>query len=301
MYYFTHFCGYANVFMRDDLYNHTYSFAPECPTSMVVRVLSVFLPACIALFSLMTFKTEGDVLAEPTSPSEVSLEVSKAPAFPRLCTRPPSSAISATLPLPPFQSPISTSPLELPNDGFAPLSSAPARAMSVPPALQAAPKDYTTNKPPLSAPATDALTSWAQSQWIAFNDTSVPCRGPSHQAARPRSVPLSQQPKLFSRGPAIDCFASTEREESAPNLRETAVKGVQDGKFCGMRSMFKYINDMLLLTCLLFYYVNTIFILFYFINFNSLVDNIFVFCLFKSLNSSIYLFFFNDIYFITFI
>ncbi|XP_056601104.1 F-BAR domain only protein 2 isoform X2 [Triplophysa dalaica] len=178
--------------------------------------------------SSVPLSSEGDVLAEPTSPSEVSLEVSKAPAFPRLCKRPPSSAISATPPLPPFQSPISTSPWELHNDGFAPLSSAPARAMSVPPALQAAPKDYTTNKPPLSAPATDALTSWAQSQWIAFNDTSVPCRGPSHQAARPRSVPLSQQPKLFSRGPAIDCFASTGTEESTPNLRETAVKGVQD-------------------------------------------------------------------------
>ncbi|XP_057209049.1 F-BAR domain only protein 2 isoform X2 [Triplophysa rosa] len=190
--------------------------------------LDPFGPTSTGSGSSVPHSSEGDVQAEPTSPSEVSLEVTKAPAFPRPCKRPPSTANSGTPPLPPFQSPLSTSPWELPDDGFAPLSSAPARAMSVPPALQAAPKDYTTHKPPLSAPATDALTSWAQSQWIAFNDTSVPCRGPSHQAARPRSVPLSQQPKLFSRGPAIDCFASTEREENAPNLREAAVKGVQD-------------------------------------------------------------------------
>lgn len=204
---------------------------------MIVSVLSVFLQPCIALFSLMAFITEVDVQAEPTSPSEVSLEVTKAPAFPFPCKFPPPPANSGAPSFPP-----STSPWELPDDDFALLSSAPARAMSVPPALQAAPQDYTTHKPPLSAPATgpDALTSWAQSQWIAFNDTFVPCRGPAHQAARPRSVPLSQQPKLLSRGPAIDCFASTGREESTPNLRDTTARGVQDGKFCGMRSMFKY-------------------------------------------------------------
>lgn len=188
----------------------------------------------------MALITDVDVQPEPTSPSEVNFDVTEAPAFPLPCKLLPSSAASGTPPFLPLQSPSSTSPWELPNEAFSPLSSAPARAMSVPPALQAASKDYTTHNPPLSAPATgpDALISWAQSQWIAFNDTFVPCRGPSHQVARPRSVPLSQQAKLFSRGPTTDSFASTGREESALNLRETAARGMQDGKFCGMRACF---------------------------------------------------------------
>ncbi|XP_073717055.1 F-BAR domain only protein 2 isoform X1 [Misgurnus anguillicaudatus] len=169
---------------------------------------------------------EVDLQPEPSSPSEVSLEVAEPPAFPLPSKLPTSIANS----FPSVPSLPSTSPWELPNEAFAPVSSAPARATSVPPALQTPPKDYTTHSPPLSAPATgpDAVASWAQSQWIAFNDTFVPCRGPSYQAARPRSVPLSQQTKLFSRGPAADSFASTGRDEFALSQKEAPVRGTQD-------------------------------------------------------------------------
>ncbi|XP_073670760.1 F-BAR domain only protein 2 isoform X2 [Paramisgurnus dabryanus] len=174
---------------------------------------------------------EVDLQPEPTSPSEVSLEVAEPPDFPLPSKLPTTSvANSATLPFPSVPSLPSTSPWEPPNEAFAPVSSPPARATSVPPALQTLSRDFTTHKPPLSAPATcpDAVASWAQSQWIAFNDTFVPCRGPSYQVARPRSVPLSQQAKLFSRGPSADSFASTGRDECALSPKEAPVRGMQD-------------------------------------------------------------------------
>ncbi|KAL0193262.1 hypothetical protein M9458_011558, partial [Cirrhinus mrigala] len=179
----------------------------------------------------MTPVTEVDLQSEPTSPSAVSLEVTEAPAFPLPSKFPPPAAFAkpSTPPFPVLSSPPSTSPWEFRNEVVASLHPSPTRAMSVPPALQAAPKDYAAHKPPLSAPATgpDALSSWAQSQWIAFNDAFVPCRGLSHQPARPRSVPVSQQPKLFSRDPA-DPFGSFGREESIPSLKETSARPMQD-------------------------------------------------------------------------
>ncbi|XP_059406523.1 F-BAR domain only protein 2-like [Carassius carassius] len=169
---------------------------------------------------------EVDLQSEPTSPSAVSLEITEAPAFPLPSKLPPPAGLAKPC-TPPF--PVLSSPLELPDEAVAPLAPGPARAMSVPPALQAAPKDYATHKPPLSAPVTgpDALSSWAQSQWIAFNDAFVPCRGLSHQPARPRSVPVSHQPKLFSRE-LVDTFGSFGREESAPSLKEAPARPMQD-------------------------------------------------------------------------
>lgn len=192
----------------------------------------LFLQPCITLFSLMTPVTEVDFQSEPTSPSAVSLEITEASAFPLPSKLPPPAGLAklCSPPFPVLSSPPSTSPWELPDVAVAPLRPGPARAMSVPPALQAAPKDYATYKPPLSAPVTgpDTLSSWAQSQWIAFNDAFVPCRGLSHQPARPRSVPVSQQPKLFSREPA-DPFGSFGREESAPSLTGAPARPMQDG------------------------------------------------------------------------
>ncbi|XP_051513275.1 F-BAR domain only protein 2-like isoform X4 [Myxocyprinus asiaticus] len=173
---------------------------------------------------------EVDLLSEPTSPSAVSLEVAEAPALPLpYKILPFSLANSGPLPFPTLPSPPSTSPWELPDEAFALLNPAPTRAMSVPPALQATPKNYTTQMPPLSAPATgpDMLSFWAQSQWIAFNDAFVPCRGPSHLPAGPQSVPVSQQLKLFSREPT-DPFANIRREESASSLKEVAARPMQD-------------------------------------------------------------------------
>ncbi|XP_052412357.1 F-BAR domain only protein 2 isoform X1 [Carassius gibelio] len=169
---------------------------------------------------------EVDLQSEPTSPSAVSLEITEAPAFPLPSKLPPPAGLAKPC-TPPF--PVLSSPRELPDEAVAPLAPGPARAMSVPPALQAAPKDYATHKPPLSAPVTgpDALSSWAQSQWIAFNDAFVPCRGLSHQPARPRSVPVSHQPKLFSRE-LVDTFGSFGGEESAPSLKEAPARPTQD-------------------------------------------------------------------------
>ncbi|XP_026067738.1 F-BAR domain only protein 2 isoform X3 [Carassius auratus] len=169
---------------------------------------------------------EVDLQSEPTSPSAVSLEITEAPAFPLPSKLPPPAGLAKPC-TPPF--PVLSSPRELPDEAVAPLAPGPARAMSVPPALQAAPKDYATHKPPLSAPVTgpDALSSWAQSQWIAFNDAFVPCRGLSHQPARPRSVPVSHQPKLFSRE-LVDTFGSFGREESAPSLKKAPARPTQD-------------------------------------------------------------------------
>ncbi|XP_042580199.1 F-BAR domain only protein 2 isoform X1 [Cyprinus carpio] len=175
--------------------------------------------------------SEVDLQSEPTSPSAVSLEITEAPAFSLPSKLPPPAGLAkpCTPPFPVLSSPPSTSPRKLPDEAVAPLAPGPARAMSVPPALQAAPKDYATHKPPLSAPVTgpDALSSWAQGQWIAFNDAFVPCRGLSHQPARPRSVPVSHQPKLFSREP-VDPFGSFGREGSAPSLKEAPARPMQD-------------------------------------------------------------------------
>ncbi len=158
---------------------------------MSVSTWLIFLQPCITLFSLMTPVTEVDLQSEPTSPSAVSLEITEASAFPLHSKLPPPAGLTklCSPPFPVLSGPPSTSPWELPDEAVAPIHPGPARAMSVPPALQAAPKDYATHKPPLSAPVTgpDALSSWAQSQWIAFNDAFVPCRGLSHQPARPRS------------------------------------------------------------------------------------------------------------------
>ncbi|XP_016143070.1 F-BAR domain only protein 2 isoform X2 [Sinocyclocheilus grahami] len=175
--------------------------------------------------SSIPHSSEVDLQSEPTSPSVVSLEITEAPSFPLPSKLPPPAGLAKPC-TPPF--PVLSSPWELPDEAVAPLHPGPARAMSVLPALQAAPKDYVTHKPPLSAPVTgpDALSSWAQSQWIAFNDAFVPCRGLSHQPPRPRSVPISQQPKLFSREP-VDTFGSFGREESAPSLKEAPARPMQ--------------------------------------------------------------------------
>ncbi|XP_050965455.1 F-BAR domain only protein 2 isoform X2 [Labeo rohita] len=193
--------------------------------------LDPFGPTSTSSTSSIPHSSEVDLQSEPTSPSAVSLEVNEAPAFPLPSKLPPPAGLAkpCTPPFAALSSPPSTSPWEFPDEVVAPLHPGPTRAMSVPPALQAAPKDFATHKPPLSAPATgpDALSSWAQSQWIAFNDAFVPCRGLSHQPARPRSVPVSQQLKLFSRDPA-DPFGSFGREESAPSLKETPTQPMQD-------------------------------------------------------------------------
>ncbi|XP_042612298.1 F-BAR domain only protein 2-like isoform X1 [Cyprinus carpio] len=174
---------------------------------------------------------EVDLQAEPTSPSAVSLEVTEASSFPLSSKLPPPAGLAkpSSSPFPVLPSAPSISPWELPDKAVALLHPGPTRAMSVPPALQSTPKDCATHKPPLSAPATgsDIFSSWAQSQWIAFNDTFVPCRGPSHQPARPRSVPVSQQLKVFSREPA-DPFGSIGREESTPSLKEAPARPMQD-------------------------------------------------------------------------
>ncbi|XP_073695779.1 F-BAR domain only protein 2 isoform X2 [Garra rufa] len=193
--------------------------------------LDPFGPTSTSSSASIPHSSEVDLQSEPTSPSAVTLEVTEAPAFPFPSKLPPPAALAkpSTPPSPAFSSPPSTSPWEFPDGAVAPLHPGPTRAMSVPPALQAAPKDYGTHKPPLSAPATgpDVLSSWAQSQWIAFNDAFVPCRGLSHQPARPRSVPVSQHPKLFCRDPA-DPFGSFGREESTPSLKETPARPMQD-------------------------------------------------------------------------
>ncbi|XP_016430475.1 F-BAR domain only protein 2-like [Sinocyclocheilus rhinocerous] len=169
---------------------------------------------------------EVDLQWEPTSPSAVSLEVTEAPSFPLPSKLPPPAGLAkpSSSPFPVLPSAPSISPWELPDKAVALLHPGPTRAMSVPPALQSTPKDCATHKPPLSAPAAgpDMFSSWAQNQWIAF-----PCRGPSHQPARPRSVPVSQQLKVFSREPA-DPFGSTGREESAPTLKEAPARPMQD-------------------------------------------------------------------------
>uniref|UniRef100_A0A8C2F6E6 F-BAR domain only protein 2 n=1 Tax=Cyprinus carpio TaxID=7962 RepID=A0A8C2F6E6_CYPCA len=174
---------------------------------------------------------EVDLQAEPTSPSAVSLEVTEASSFPLSSKLPPPAGLAkpSSSPFPVLPSAPSISPWELPDKAVALLHPGPTRAMSVPPALQSTPKDCATHKPPLSAPATgsDIFSSWAQSQWIAFNDTFVPCRGPSHQPARPRSVPVSQQLKVFSREPA-DPFGSIGREESTPSLKQAPARPMQD-------------------------------------------------------------------------
>ncbi|XP_016358270.1 F-BAR domain only protein 2 isoform X2 [Sinocyclocheilus anshuiensis] len=187
--------------------------------------LDPFGPTSTSSSSSIPHSSEVDLQSEATSPSTVSLEITEAPAFPLPSKLPPPAGLAKPC-TPPF--PVLSSPWELPDEAVTPLHPGPARAMSVPPALQAAPKDYATHKPPLSAPVTgpDALSSWAQSQWIAFNDAFVPCRGLSHQPARPRSVPVSQQPKLFSREP-VDTFGSFGREESALSLKEAPARPMQ--------------------------------------------------------------------------
>ncbi|XP_016381322.1 F-BAR domain only protein 2 isoform X2 [Sinocyclocheilus rhinocerous] len=187
--------------------------------------LDPFGPTSTSSSSSIPHSSEVDLQSEPTSPSAVSLEITEAPAFPLPSKLPPPAGLAKPC-TPPF--PVLSSPWELPDEAVAPLHPGPARAMSVPPALQAAPKDYATHKPPLSAPVTgpDAFSSWAQSQWIAFNDAFVPCRGLSHQPARPRSVPVSQQSKLFSREP-VDTFDRFGREESAPSLKEAPARPMQ--------------------------------------------------------------------------
>ncbi|XP_067294719.1 F-BAR domain only protein 2 isoform X2 [Pseudorasbora parva] len=171
---------------------------------------------------------EVDLQSEPTSPSAISLEVTEPPDLLLPSKLPPPAGLAKScgpsFPVLPF--PPSTS---LRNEAVAPFHPGPTRALSVPPALQAVPTDCTTHKPPLSAPATgpDTLSSWAQSQWIAFNDAFVPCRGPSHQPARPRSVPVSQQPKLFFRESG-DPFGSIGKEESTPSLKEAPARFIQD-------------------------------------------------------------------------
>lgn len=197
--------------------------------SACLSVCGKFLQACITFFSLMTLVTEVDLQSEPTSPSAVLLEVTEPPALPLPSKLPPPAGLAKpctpSFPVLPF--PPSTS---LPDEAVAPLHPGPTRALSMPPALQAIPKDYATHKPPLSAPATgpDTLSSWAQSQWIAFSDAFVPCRGPSHQPARPRSVPVSQQPKLFFREIG-DPFGSIGKEESTSSLNEAPARSMQDG------------------------------------------------------------------------
>ncbi|XP_056097378.1 F-BAR domain only protein 2 isoform X2 [Rhinichthys klamathensis goyatoka] len=171
---------------------------------------------------------EVDLQSEPTSPSAISLDVTEPPALPvpSKLPSPASLAKPCTPSFPVLPFPPSTS---LPVEAVAPLRPGPTRALSVPPALQALPKDYATHKPPLSAAIAgpDTLSSWAQSQWIAFNDAFVPCRGPSHQPARPRSVPVSQQPKLFFRE-TCDPFGSIGKEESTPSLKEAPARSMQD-------------------------------------------------------------------------
>ncbi len=221
-----------HIQIRSSVLFPIFPFSPCSLFNISVSTWLIFLQPCITLFSLMTPVTEVDLQSEPTSPSAVSLEITEASAFPLHSKLPPPAGLTklCSPPFPVLSGSPSTSPWELPDEAVAPIHPGPARAMSVPPALQAAPKDYATHKPPLSAPVTgpDALSSWAQSQWIAFNDAFVPCRGLSHQPARPRSVPVSQQPKLFSREPA-DPFGSFGREESAPSLTGAPARPIQDG------------------------------------------------------------------------
>ncbi|XP_059404069.1 F-BAR domain only protein 2 isoform X3 [Carassius carassius] len=193
--------------------------------------LDPFGPTSAGSSSSLPLSSEVDLQSEPTSPSTVSLEVIEAPSF-FLSSKlplPAGLAKPSSSPFPVLPSASSISPRELPDNAVGVLHLGPPRAISVPPALQSTPKYCATHKPPLSAPATgpDMFSSWAQSQWIAFNDAFVPCRGPSHQPARPRSVPVSQQLKVFSREPA-DPFGSIGREESAPSLKEAPARPMQD-------------------------------------------------------------------------
>ncbi|TRY96223.1 hypothetical protein DNTS_013743 [Danionella cerebrum] len=174
--------------------------------------------------SSLSQSSEADVQSEPTSPSAVSLEVTETPAFPLSSNLSPPARLTkpSTAPFPALPLPPSTSPWEL--------RPGPVRALSIPPTLQAAPKDYTTQKPPLSAPAagSDMLSSWAQRQWIAFNEDVVPWQGASQQPARPRSVPVSHQARLFS-GETTDPFGSIGVQESFHFLKDRVmVKDMQD-------------------------------------------------------------------------
>ncbi|XDV20596.1 hypothetical protein PO909_025906 [Leuciscus waleckii] len=190
--------------------------------------LDPFGPTSTGSSSSLPHSSEVDLQSEPTSPSAISLDVTEPPALPvpSKLPSPASLAKPCTPSFPVLPFPPSTS---LFDEAVAPLRPGPTRALSVPPVLQALPKDYATHKPPLSAPVAgpDTLSSWAQSQWIAFNDAFVPCRGPSHQPARPRSVPVSQQPKLFFRETG-DPFGSIGREESTPSLKEAPARSMQD-------------------------------------------------------------------------
>ncbi|XP_052448649.1 F-BAR domain only protein 2 isoform X1 [Carassius gibelio] len=193
--------------------------------------LDPFGPTSAGSSSSLPLSSEVDLQSEPTSPSTVSLEVIEAPSFLLPSKLPPPAGLAkpSSSPFPVLPSASSISPRELPDKAVGVLHPGPARAMSVPPALQSTPKDWATHKPPLSAPATgpDMFSAWAQSQWIAFNDAFVPCRGPSHQPARPCSVPVSQQLKVFSREPA-DPFGNIGREESAPSLKQAPARPMQD-------------------------------------------------------------------------
>ncbi|XP_039505842.1 F-BAR domain only protein 2 isoform X4 [Pimephales promelas] len=190
--------------------------------------LDPFGPTSTGSSSSLPHSSEVDLQSGPTSPSAISLDVTEPPALPvpSKLPSPASLAKPCTPSFPVLPFPPST---PLPNEAVAPLRPGPTRALSVPPALQALPKDYATHKPPLSAPIAgpDTLSAWAQSQWIAFNDAFVPCRGPSHQPARPRSVPVSQQPKLFFRETG-DPFGSIGKEESTPSLKEAPARSMQD-------------------------------------------------------------------------
>ncbi|XP_017554024.1 F-BAR domain only protein 2 isoform X1 [Pygocentrus nattereri] len=150
---------------------------------------------------------------EPSSPPADQPEAKEAFAgsVPPKLTSPLPPPSSSPPPFPALPSPPSTSPWDIPDEPFTSLLPALPRATSVPPTLPANLGDIISHKPPLSAPATgtDTLSSWTQSQWVAFNDDFVPFRGPSRLPPRPQSVPA---PQLLS-SQATDAFT---KEESAP-------------------------------------------------------------------------------------
>ncbi|XP_072530010.1 F-BAR domain only protein 2 isoform X2 [Salminus brasiliensis] len=156
-------------------------------------------------FSSTAEVRQQELLSQPADRPEAN-EALVAP----LSSKPPAPS-SSPPPFPSLPSPPSTSPWDVPDEPFALLPPAPAQAISIPPSLPASLGDFTSHKPPLSAPATGTDTSsWTQSQWVAFNDDFLPFRGPSHLPPRPQSVPVPQQAKLlFSQ--ATDIFTKEER------------------------------------------------------------------------------------------
>ncbi|XP_049330883.1 F-BAR domain only protein 2 isoform X5 [Astyanax mexicanus] len=161
---------------------------------------------------------QQELLSPPTDRPE-----SNAKAFDTsLPSNPPVPPSSTSPPHPALPSPPTASPWDAPDEPSSPPApTAPHQTISILPNLPPSLENITSHKPPLSAPATgtDALPSWTQSQWVAFNDDFLPLRGPSRLPPRPQSVPVPQQAKLlFSQ--ATDTFS---KKESAPCWTEDRV------------------------------------------------------------------------------